>query len=137
MNQGNDLRPIPGLAYGLAGAGAVGLIVVIAAMISPQSAAALPNYAQQTGQACGRCHTNPAGGGKLTGFGAAFQANGHKVPSKGTTPGKTSGGAPAAPLATPAVSGSNGGYYSSAVNPTFGYVPELSYSNSVDFMYGR
>jgi hypothetical protein len=48
---------------------------------------------------------NPAGGGKLTGFGSAFQANGHKVPSKGAKPGKTSGGAPSpssAPAAAPA-----------------------------------
>jgi hypothetical protein len=139
MNQSNNLRPFPGLAYGLAGTGTVGLIVAIAAMTSPQSATALPNYAQQTGQACGRCHVNPAGGGKLTGFGAAFQANGHKMPSKGGTEGKKpSGGVSSAPSTTsptpaqPAVSGSNGGYYSGVVNPTFGYVPELSYSNSVD-----
>lgn len=136
MNQDNDLRPLPGLAYGFAGAGAVGLIMAIAAIASPRSADALPNYAQQTGLACGRCHVNAAGGGKLTGFGTAFQANGHKVPSKSKTAGKTSDGAPSAPStmpAPPAVSGSNGGYYSSAVNPTFGYVPEFGYSNSVDF----
>ena len=140
MNQGNHLRPIPGLAYGLAGAGAAaGLILTIAAITGPRSASALPNYAQQTGLACGRCHVSPAGGGKLTGFGAAFQANGHKVPSKGATAGKKTGGAASsAPSTTsptpvqPTASGANGGYYSSAVNPTFGYVPELSYSNPVD-----
>jgi len=135
MNQDNDPRPIPGLAYVFAGAGAVGLIMVIAAIASPQTADALPNYAQQTGLACGRCHVSPAGGGKLTGFGTAFQANGHKVPSKSKTAGKTSDGTSTAPATTPVqpvVSGANGGYYSSAVNPTFGYGPELSYSNPVD-----
>ena len=33
----------------------------------------------------------------------------------------------------PAVTASDGGYYSSAVNPRFGYVPELGYSTAVDF----
>jgi len=134
-----DVRPVPGVIFGLAGALATASIVAVAAFTVPRPADALPSYAQQTGLACGRCHVNPAGGGARTAFGNAFAANGHKVPSGGTKPGKTSGGTPsskpgaAQPSPTPTVSGFNGGYYSSAVNPTFGYVPEIGYSNSVDF----
>jgi hypothetical protein len=50
--------------------------------IAPQPASALPQYAAQTGLACGRCHVNPAGGGPRNAFGKAFAANGHKLPSK-------------------------------------------------------
>jgi mono/diheme cytochrome c family protein len=134
-----DLRPVPGVIFGLAGALATATIVALAAFTAPQPADALPAYAQQTGLACGRCHVNPAGGGARTAFGNAFAANGHKVPSKGAKSGKTNGGAPSSPSgatppsSAPTASGFNGGYYSSAVNPTFGYVPELGYSNSVDF----
>ena len=135
----HDLKPVAGAVYGLAGAGAVALVVGLAAFATPRPAGALPAYAQQTGLACGRCHVNPAGGGPRTAFGNAFAANGHKVPAAGAKPGKKSDGAPSAPSgtappsSTPAVTGFNGGYYSSAVNPTFGYVPELGYSNAVDF----
>jgi mono/diheme cytochrome c family protein len=134
--QERELKPVPGLVFGLAGALATASIAALAAFTAPQPADALPAYAQQTGLACGRCHVNPAGGGARTAFGNAFAANGHKVPSKGgAKPGKKSEGAPSAPsgTATPAVTGFNGGYYSSAVNPTFGYVPEIGYSNAVDF----
>ena len=31
------------------------------------------------GRGCGQCHANPAGGGKLKGFGEKFKANGNKV----------------------------------------------------------
>jgi hypothetical protein len=81
-------RPVPVLAYALVGASAAGLIVGLAALATPEPADALPAYATQTKLACGRCHVSPAGGGALTGFGKAFAANGHKVPSKGTKPGK-------------------------------------------------
>jgi len=81
-------RPIPALAYALAVASAAGFIVAVAAFATPYPADALPSYAQQTKLACGRCHVSAAGGGALTGFGKAFAANGHKVPSKGTKPGK-------------------------------------------------
>ena len=134
-----DVRPVPGVVFGLAGALAMASIVALAAFTAPQPADALPAYAQQTGLGCGRCHVNPAGGGARTAFGNAFLANGHKVPSGGAKPGKTGGGAPsstpgaAQPSTTPTTSGFNGGYYSSAVNPTFGYVPELGYSSAVDF----
>ena len=137
--QQRELRPIPGVIFVLAGALAA-LIAALAVFTVPQPADALPAYAQQTGLACGRCHVNPAGGGARTSFGNAFLANGHKVPSGGAKPGKTGGGAPsstpgaAQPSTTPTTTtGFNGGYYSSAVNPTFGYVPELGYSNPVDF----
>jgi len=81
-------RPISALAYALAVASAAGFIVGVAAFATPDPADALPSYAQQTKLACGRCHVSAAGGGALTGFGKAFAANGHKVPSKGTKPGK-------------------------------------------------
>ena len=81
-------RPIPALAYALAVASAAGFIVGVAAFATPDPADALPSYAQQTKLACGRCHVSAAGGGALTGFGKAFAANGHKVPSKGAKPGK-------------------------------------------------
>jgi hypothetical protein len=47
--------------------------------ISVPSAQATPAYAQQTGQPCGTCHVNKAGGGKLTAKGEHFQKNGHKM----------------------------------------------------------
>ncbi len=63
-------------------AATVALFAMPAATILPRHAAATPAYAQQTGLPCGRCHTNPAGGGPRTAFGNAFAANGHKLPSK-------------------------------------------------------
>ena len=44
-----------------------------------QPANATPQYAQQTGKACGFCHKNPAGGGALKPAGEKFKANGHKL----------------------------------------------------------
>ena len=110
-----QLRPVPSVVCGLAGALATALIVGVAAFSAPQRVDALPAYAQQTGLACGRCHVNPAGGGARTSFGNAFLANGHKVPSKGTKPGKTSDGAPSA---APAAS------TSTAVRPIDLYYPQ-------------
>jgi hypothetical protein len=81
-------KPVPAVAYALAAASAAGIIVGLAVFGTPEPADALPTYAQQTKLACGRCHVSPGGGGALTGFGKAFAANGHKVPSKGTKPGK-------------------------------------------------
>ena len=88
--QERELKPVPGLVFGLAGALATASIVALAAFAAPRPADALPSYAQQTKLACGRCHVSAAGGGALTGFGKAFAANGHKVPSKGAKTGKTS-----------------------------------------------
>ena len=87
-DRAHDLKPVARAAYGLAGA--LALIVGIAAFAAPRSAGALPAYAQQTGLSCGRCHVNAAGGGARTTFGNAFLANGHKVPSS-AKPGKASG----------------------------------------------
>jgi mono/diheme cytochrome c family protein len=55
---------------------------VAAVTLSSRQAEARPEYAQQTGLSCGRCHVNPAGGGANTAFGKAFAANGHKLPGK-------------------------------------------------------
>jgi cytochrome c553 len=63
----------------LAAAAVIGGTLMIAAL---RSAEAKPEYAAQTGKACGACHKNPAGGGELKPLGAAFQANGHKLPGK-------------------------------------------------------
>jgi hypothetical protein len=135
-----DLKPVSGPVHALVAAGAIALIVGLAAVVTPRPAGALPSYAQQTGLACGRCHVSPAGGGARTAFGNAFAANGHKVPAKTAKPAKTSagGGTPssgstAAPATPGPVITGGGGYYSSVVNPRFGYVPELGYSNGVFF----
>ena len=37
------------------------------------TAAAKPEYSQKTGKACGACHVNPAGGGKLTAAGEKYK----------------------------------------------------------------
>jgi hypothetical protein len=99
MDYGQEyqLKPIPVLAYALGGASAAAFIVGLAVFAAPQPAGALPAYAQQTKLACGRCHVNAAGGGALTGFGKAYAANGHKVPSKGAKPAKGVSEAPSAP----------------------------------------
>ena len=141
----HHLKPLPGFAYGLAAAGALALVAGLATLAVPRTADALPSYAQQTGLACGRCHVSPAGGGARTAFGNAFAANGHKVPagkpSRGAGAPKSTGKAasptvaappPPPPLTYPAVTANPGSYYSTAVNPTFGHVPEMSYSNSTD-----
>jgi mono/diheme cytochrome c family protein len=71
--------PLAAAVFGLAGAlAAAGLV----ALSASRPAGALSSYAQQTGLSCGRCHTNPAGGGKLTAFGTEYAANDHKVPAK-------------------------------------------------------
>lgn len=58
---------------GAAGIGAAMLLVGAAVSVAPRTAAALPAYAQQTGKACGACHTNAAGGGALTKAGQDFK----------------------------------------------------------------
>lgn len=40
------------------------------------TAMAKPEYAQKTGKACGACHANPSGGGKLTAAGEKYKAGG-------------------------------------------------------------
>ena len=58
------------------------LIVVAgtAGLIRSRPAEATPQFATETGKACGQCHENAGGGGKLTAFGQAFKANGNKMP---------------------------------------------------------
>jgi hypothetical protein len=123
-----ELTPMTGAVHCMAGAGAIVLIVGLAAIAAPRSAGALPAYAQQTHFACGRCHVSPAGGGERNAFGKAFAANGHKLPS-GHKPAKTD-----ATEVSPALSaGPGGGYYSSITNPRFGLMPDAAYSNSLFF----
>jgi hypothetical protein len=87
------LTPVLGAACGFAAVAAS--VLGLAVFVAPQPAGALASYTQQTGLSCGRCHTNPAGGGALTGFGSAFAANGHKVPSGTKSDKKEAATAPA------------------------------------------
>jgi hypothetical protein len=88
--------PVPGVIYGLAAGLATALILGLAAFVNLRPAAATSGFARQTGLSCGRCHVNPAGGGRRTAFGDAFAANGNKLPST-TKPGKPSGPGKASP----------------------------------------
>ena len=66
------------LLAGATGLAAAVLIAGAAMVMAPQSASALPAYAQKTGKACGFCHVRKTGGGPLTANGKKFKANGHK-----------------------------------------------------------
>ena len=46
---------------------------IVGSTVSP--VAAKPEFAAQTGKACGACHANPSGGGKLTAAGEKFKAS--------------------------------------------------------------
>jgi hypothetical protein len=59
--------------------GAATLFAAAMLVATPREASAKPEFAAQTGMPCGQCHSNPAGGGKLKGFGEKFKANGNKV----------------------------------------------------------
>jgi hypothetical protein len=63
----------------ICGTAAALLIASALAVTGTRPANATPAYAQQTGKACGYCHVNPAGGGKLKAAGEKFKANGHKL----------------------------------------------------------
>jgi hypothetical protein len=63
----------------LAAIAAALLIAGSATILTVQTAKATPQYAQKTGKACGYCHVNPAGGGKLKAAGKKFQKKGHKL----------------------------------------------------------
>ena len=56
------------------------LVVGAISVTTSRPANAKPEFAAQTGLPCGRCHVNPAGGGKNTAFGEKFKANGNKLP---------------------------------------------------------
>ena len=77
----NGLKPAAVLAA-IGGCAIFGLLFAATMVLAPREAAATPAYGQQTGMACGQCHVNPAGGGKLTTFGMNWQAKGHKLPGK-------------------------------------------------------
>ena len=62
------------------GTAAMILIAGTTSLIISRPANATAAFATQTGKACGQCHENAAGGGKLTPFGEAFKANGNKLP---------------------------------------------------------
>jgi hypothetical protein len=49
-------------------------------LLVSRPAVATPQFAKDTGKACGDCQTNPAGGGPLTRLGDKFKANGNKLP---------------------------------------------------------
>jgi hypothetical protein len=54
-------------------------VLIGGSLTIPSPARATPVFAGQTGLACTRCHTAPAGGKALTDFGKEFQANGNKL----------------------------------------------------------
>ena len=56
----------------------IGLFVLAALVVAPQSAQAKPEYAAKEGKPCGYCHKNPAGGGDRNANGKEFEENGHK-----------------------------------------------------------
>ena len=57
-------------------------LVGLVGIMRPTTTTALPAYNQATGQACGVCHINPAGGGPRTAIGQAFEA----VPTHSSDP---------------------------------------------------
>jgi hypothetical protein len=63
-----------------AGAAAALMLAGTTIVLTPSPAMATQAFAAQTSKACGVCHQNPAGGGKLKAYGEAFKANGNKLP---------------------------------------------------------
>ena len=72
LNTKNAVVLISGAAAALLMAGAL-------TVTGSKPARATPAFAQQTSKACGYCHANPAGGGKLKPAGEKFKANGNKL----------------------------------------------------------
>ena len=60
------------------GTAAAILIAGAMSLTVSQQANAKPEFAAQTGKPCAACHSNPAGGGKLTAAGEKFKAGGFK-----------------------------------------------------------
>ncbi|MBN1641109.1 MAG: hypothetical protein JXA09_07725 [Anaerolineae bacterium] len=56
------------------------LVVVAFTSLSASTASATVDYARQTGQPCGVCHTRPEGGGELTPVGIAYARGGYEWP---------------------------------------------------------
>ena len=65
------------LVRALAGFAAAAVVGGVA--LAPRPVEALPQYSQETGLACGRCHVDPGGGGKLNPFGQKYKDNGHRL----------------------------------------------------------
>ena len=63
-------------AYTVSTAAIAGLLVAAALTLGSREAAAKPEFAQQTGKACGFCHTQPP---TLNDQGKKFKANGFKL----------------------------------------------------------
>jgi cytochrome c553 len=61
------------VAIGALAALAAIVVAATALTIAPPQAEATPQLAQQTKFPCGRCHTSPGGGGKLTSFGQKYK----------------------------------------------------------------
>ncbi|MBI2865026.1 MAG: DUF11 domain-containing protein [Chloroflexi bacterium] len=76
----------------------VSALAVVALLSRWSTSSAMPDYATKTGQACGACHTNPAGGGALTAKGQAFQAVSTRIADPAGAWAQVSG--TAAPAAT-------------------------------------
>lgn len=74
------LSPIHTMGFCLAvGIAAAVLAGAASVLVGSTPANAKPEFAAQTKLACGQCHTNPAGGGKLKPLGEKFKANGNKL----------------------------------------------------------
>ncbi|MCL4533997.1 MAG: hypothetical protein M1370_02425 [Bacteroidetes bacterium] len=58
------------------------VVAALALLLRPTPTSALPSYAAATGQACGTCHVDPAGGGPRNDVGQAFEA----IPTHSTDP---------------------------------------------------
>jgi len=67
------------------GTAAAIVIASAAALVISQPAVATPQFAKDTGKACGDCHTSAKGGGPLTPLGEKFKANGNKMPASTTS----------------------------------------------------
>lgn len=66
------------------GATAAGLVaIVVAGLLTSATTRATPQFAKDTGKSCADCHVDPKGGMNLTTLGAAFKANGNKLPAGG------------------------------------------------------
>jgi hypothetical protein len=74
MRQTNGMEGIAmSFKSSLLGIGSAVAVIMLASAMIGSPAAAKPEFAAQTGKACGACHVNPAGGGKLTGAGEKYK----------------------------------------------------------------
>lgn len=94
-------RPISRLALAV-----IALVAALAAavviILPSATTSALPDYATKTGQSCGACHANPAGGGTLTAQGQAFAAIATHISDPAGAWSQVSGAAAAPAPAAPA-----------------------------------